>query len=162
MQSEPHPRRDHTPEKVNTVFTKFSALRSSGEQLINFQSYAAMFYSGNSINHTNNLIVLYSFYNFLGDRVVMFGAFGEITSKKFMNGNIVDLPTGTASFTPTLRLQVGKPYVMFPNNPKLVIATGKWDNLLMLINGDKVTSTVSLWCHKKPISVSEIIIKINK
>eukprot|EP00026_Physarum_polycephalum_P000081 Phypoly_transcript_00081.p1 GENE.Phypoly_transcript_00081~~Phypoly_transcript_00081.p1 ORF type:complete len:2336 (+),score=350.42 Phypoly_transcript_00081:123-7130(+) len=130
---EPHPRRDHTPEKINTVFTKFSALRNSGDQLINFQSSSAMFYAG--------------------DRVVVFGAFGEVTSKKLVNGNIMDVVTGTVSFSANLRLQIGKPYVMFPNNPKMVIATGKWENQLIVVNGEKVTSSVNLWCHKKPISV---------
>jgi len=91
-----------------------------------------------------------------GDRVVVFGAFGEITSKKLVNGNIVDVVAGTASFSTNLRLQIGKPYVMFPNNPKLVIATGKWENYLVIVNGEKVTSNVTLWCHKKPISVSNL------
>ena len=86
--------------------------------------------------------------------MVVIGAFGEIISKKLVNGNIVDVVAGTASLSANLRLQIGKPYVMFPNNPKVLIATGKWENHLMVVNGDKVTTTVGLWCHKKPISVS--------
>lgn len=88
--------------------------------------------------------------------MVVLGAFGEIVSKKLLNGNIIDVAGGTASLTPSVRVQAGKPFVMFPNNPKLVVATGKWENHLVVVNGEKISATINLWCHKKPISVSFI------
>lgn len=55
---DPHPRREIIGEKGNTVFSKFYALRSSGEQLLNFQSTSDMYHIGTHAYYGDNYELL--------------------------------------------------------------------------------------------------------